>query len=115
MRVLVVNPNATDAITEGCVALARAAAASGTEVVGWTNRESPPVVDSFHADYLAGRALLTGLPRLEPAADAVVPAGLTMPIIEPIACAVASAEMLVRLGLRQSKAGQLAPPPRPGA
>ncbi len=75
MRIVVANPNSTEAITETCVGLARAVAAPGTGVVGWTNREGPPVVDSFHADYLAGRALVAGLSRLEPAADAVVLAG----------------------------------------
>lgn len=230
MRLLVANPNSTEAITETCVGLARAVAAPGTDVVGWTNREGPPVVDSFHADYLAGRALVAGLPGLRPAPDAVVLAGfgnygtaavkevleapvvamaeaamalatllchrfvivttaprmipytedlvrlggfearcagvravslpavtetaprpeavvpaladlvsraeterradlvilggarlspyaadlrrvVRMPVLEPVACAVPMAEMLVRLGLRQSKVGKFAPPP----
>jgi allantoin racemase len=234
VRVLVANPNSTQAITEACVGLARAVAAPGTEVVGWTNREGPPVVDSFHADYLAGRALVAGLPRLQPAPDAVVLAGfgnygtaavkevleapvvamaeaamalatllchrfvivttaprmipytedlvrlggfetrcagvravslppvtetaprpeavvpaladlvaraeierradlvilggarlspyaadlrlaVRMPVLEPVACAVPMAEMLVRLGLRQSKVGKFAPPPGSGS
>jgi allantoin racemase len=60
VRILVADPNSTGTITEACVALARAAAAPGTELVGWTNREGPPVVDSVHTDYLAGAALVAG-------------------------------------------------------
>jgi Asp/Glu/hydantoin racemase len=33
-------------------------------------------------------------------------------VLEPVACAVQMAESLVRLGLRQSKAGAFAPPPQ---
>jgi allantoin racemase len=75
VRILVANPNSTAAITEACVTLARAAAAPGTEVAGWTNREGPPVIDSVHTDYLAGTALVAGLLAVRPAPDAVVLAG----------------------------------------
>jgi len=34
-------------------------------------------------------------------------------IVEPVACAVTMAEALVRIGLRQSKTGKFARPPRP--
>jgi allantoin racemase len=231
VRLLIANPNSTAAITEACVTLAGAAAGPDTEVVGWTNREGPPVIDSVHTDYLAGAALVAGLLAVRPAADAVVLAGfgnygtaavkerleapvvsmaeaamalatllchrfvvvttaprmvpytedlvrlaglearcagvravslpplggpppetpavvdalareiagagaergadlailggarlspfaadlprvVRVPVIEPVACAVQAAESLVRLGLRQSKAGKFAPPPR---
>jgi allantoin racemase len=75
VRLLVANPNSTGSITEACVTLARAAAAPGTEVAGWTNREGPPVIDSVHTDYLAGAALVAGLLAVRPAPDAVVLAG----------------------------------------
>jgi allantoin racemase len=75
VRIVVANPNSTAAITEACLTLARAAAAPGTEVVGWTNREGPPVIDSVHTDYLAGTALVAGLLAVRPAPDAVVLAG----------------------------------------
>jgi allantoin racemase len=75
VRVLVANPNSTDAITEACVVLAREAAAPGTEVAGWTNRDGPPVVDGFHTDYVAGRALVAGLLAVRPVPDALVLAG----------------------------------------
>src|SRR5262249_47335614 len=72
---LLVNPNATQAITEACSGLARGAASTETEVIAWTNREGPPIVDSFYADYAAGWALSRALPRVTPPPDAVVLAG----------------------------------------
>jgi allantoin racemase len=72
VRILAANPNATAAITEACLALARAAASPGTEVIGWTNTEGPPVIDSLYADYMAGRALAKGLLDVDPRPDAVV-------------------------------------------
>jgi allantoin racemase len=75
MRILLANPNATQAITDACVSLARAAASPGTEVSGWTNREGPAVVDSFYGDYSAGRPLADGLRALAPTPDAVVLGG----------------------------------------
>ena len=106
MRLLVANPNSTQAITEACVALARAAASPGTAIVGWTNREGPPVVDSVHADYLAGRPLLAGLRAARPAPGAVVLAGfgnygtaaakeaLAVPVVAMAEAAMAMATLL---------------------
>lgn len=71
MRLLLANPNATVAITEACTTLARAAASPGTELVPWTNREGPPVIDSQYNDYRAGAALLAGLDAVSPCPDAV--------------------------------------------
>jgi allantoin racemase len=75
VRVLLANPNATEAITDACAVLARAAAAPTTEIVPWTNREGPPAVDSFYGDYVAGRPLAMRLAALAPGPDAVVLAG----------------------------------------
>ena len=75
MHVLLANPNATASITEACAALGRAAASPGTEIVLWTNRNGPPVVDSLGTDYAAGAALVPGLAGLDPRPDAVVLAG----------------------------------------
>jgi allantoin racemase len=75
MRLLVANPNSSEAITESCAALAREAASTGTDVVAWTNRHGPPVIDSVYGDYMAGRPLVLGLSRLRPSPDAVVLAG----------------------------------------
>jgi hypothetical protein len=57
MRLLIANPNPNEAITESCGALAREAASAGTDVVAWTNRHGPPVIDSVYGDYMAGRPL----------------------------------------------------------
>ena len=75
MRVVLANPNSTVAITEACATLARAAASPGTEIVPWTNRLGPLVVDSLTSDYLAGAALVRGLVALESRPDAIVLAG----------------------------------------
>jgi len=75
VKIFLANPNATQAITEACRELAHRAASTGTEVIAWTNREGPPIVDSFYADYAAGRALSLALPRVAPPPDAVVLAG----------------------------------------
>jgi allantoin racemase len=75
VKILLANPNATQAITDSCRELAHRAASTGTEVIAWTNREGPPIVDSFYADYAAGRALSLALPRVAPPPDAVVLAG----------------------------------------
>jgi allantoin racemase len=75
MRIVLANPNATQAITDACVLLARAAASTDTTIVGWTNRGGPAVVDSYYGDYSAGRPLTRALRALEPMPDAVVLAG----------------------------------------
>ncbi len=75
MDLVLANPNATQAITEACVALARAAASPGTRVVGWTNRQGPAVIDSYDADALAAAPFVAGLAELSPPPDAVVLAG----------------------------------------
>jgi allantoin racemase len=75
LKILLANPNATEAMTTACGVLARAAASADTEIVPWTNHEGPPMVDSFSADYAAGCALSRALPRCAPSPDAVVLAG----------------------------------------
>ena len=75
MRILVANPNATAAITDACLALARGAASPGTELTPWTNGAGPPLIDSFYGDYMAGRPLASALARVAPLPDAVVLAG----------------------------------------
>jgi len=60
----------------------------------------------------SGTEAILGGSRLSPYAAAL--RGCTpLVVIEPLACAVALAESLARLGLRQSKAGKFARPPRP--
>ena len=75
MKLLLANPNATEAVTKACADLARAVASPGTEIVAWTNRGGPPVVDSFYGDYMAGRPLAVALATVTPMPDAIVLAG----------------------------------------
>src|SRR5262245_11510649 len=75
VKLLLANPNATDAVTRACAELARGSAAPGTEIVAWTNRSGPPVVDSFYGDAMAARPLALGLAAVTPVPDAVVLAG----------------------------------------
>jgi allantoin racemase len=75
MRIVLANPNATAGMTDACAILARAAASPGTEIVAWTNHEGPPIVDSWLADYFAGRPLARALRTLTPVPDAIVLAG----------------------------------------
>jgi allantoin racemase len=75
MRLLVANPNSTERVTDACAILARAVASPGTEIVPWTNRHGPPVVDGFYSDYMAGQPLARELAVLAPRPDAIVLAG----------------------------------------
>jgi Asp/Glu/hydantoin racemase len=56
--------------------------------------------------------VILGGARLSPYAGALR-SRTPLVVVEPVACAVTMAESLVRIGLRQSKAGKFAPPPRP--
>ncbi|MBR0651712.1 hydantoin racemase [Roseomonas terrae] len=58
MRLLVANPNTTDAITDACAAAARAAAAPGTEIIAVTARFGPAVIASRAENVIAGHAVL---------------------------------------------------------
>ncbi len=107
MRLLVANPNSTEAITGACVALARAAASPETDIVAALETE----VRRAHTEHGADSVILGGS-RLGPYA-AALRARTPIPVIEPVACAVTIAEALVRLGLAQSKVGKFGPPPRP--
>ena len=75
MRILLANPNSTEALTDACAALARQAASPRTLIESWTNREGPPAVDSMYGDYMAGRPLARALALLSPPPDALVLAG----------------------------------------
>jgi allantoin racemase len=59
---------------------------------------------------LGADLVVLGGARLSPCAAALRD-HVRVPVLEPVACAVQTAEALVRLGLRQSKAGRFAPPP----
>lgn len=59
---------------------------------------------------LGADLVILGGSRLSPYA-AALRRTTRVPILEPVACAVPTAETLVRLGLRQSRVGKFAPPP----
>jgi len=72
MRLLVANANTTAAITETCAAVARAAAAPGTEIIGATPRFGPSVIATRVENVIAGHALLEVLAEHAGSVDAVL-------------------------------------------
>jgi allantoin racemase len=72
MRILVANANTTEAITEACVASARAAASPGTEVIGATPAFGPRVISTRAENAIAAHALLDTLAAHAGAVEAVV-------------------------------------------
>jgi Asp/Glu/hydantoin racemase len=58
MRLLLINPNTTQAVTERVLAVARGMAASGTELVGVTGRFGAAYIASRSAYAIAGHAAL---------------------------------------------------------
>ncbi len=77
MKLMVVNPNSSDAVTGAIVEAARGAASPGTEVLGVTTKGGTRNIDSAFGDYLSGsyviRTVLEAVPLHRP--DAVVLAG----------------------------------------
>jgi len=72
MRILVANANTTEAITQACVAAARAAAAPGTEIIGATPAFGPAVISTRAENAIAAHALLATLAEHAGAVEAVV-------------------------------------------
>ena len=72
MRLLIANANTTEAITETCAAVARAAAAPGTEIIGATPRFGPAVIATRVENVIAGHALLEVLAEHAGQVDAVL-------------------------------------------
>ncbi|WP_323769034.1 aspartate/glutamate racemase family protein [Antarctobacter sp.] len=72
MRLLYLNPNATEAMTDSMVSVARDAA-PGAEVLGWTNYLGPPAIQGPEDGEAAVEGLLSLLPEARAAAvDAIV-------------------------------------------
>ncbi|MGP3698069.1 aspartate/glutamate racemase family protein [Rhodobacter sp. NSM] len=72
MKLLYINPNSTASMTEAVVRIAREAA-SGLEIIGWTNEDGPPAIQGPED----GAAAVAGIRKLLPAArdagvDAIV-------------------------------------------
>lgn len=72
MRILVANANTTEAITEACVAAARAAAPPGTVILGATPAFGPRVIATRAENAIAAHALLATLAEHAGRVDAVV-------------------------------------------
>ena len=72
MRILLVNPNTTEAVTESCAREARAVAAPGTEIVPLTGEFGARIISSRAENAVAGHAVLTVLARHHADADAAL-------------------------------------------
>jgi allantoin racemase len=72
MRLLLVNPNMTAAVTESCARVARAVAAPGTEIVPVTGAFGAAIVNTRTENAVAAHALLTLLAKHAGDVDAVL-------------------------------------------
>jgi allantoin racemase len=72
MRILLVNPNTTEAVTELCAAEARGVASPGTEIVPLTGEFGARIISSRAENAVAAHALLSLLARHAGDADAVL-------------------------------------------
>ena len=75
MRILVVNVNTTESMTETIAATARAAASPGTEIVGLTPRFGAVSVESSYESHLAAVAVMETVRSHPDPYDAVIQAG----------------------------------------
>jgi len=75
MRILVVNVNTTESITEAIAAQARAVAAPGTEIVGLTPFFGAESVEGNFESYLAALAVMDRVQAYDQPYDAVIQAG----------------------------------------
>ncbi|KQP39942.1 aspartate/glutamate racemase family protein [Pseudorhodoferax sp. Leaf274] len=72
MKLLLVNPNLTQAVTDAVLAAARARAAPGTELVAVTGSFGPAVIGSRAENALAQHGVLDLVAQHAPGCDAVV-------------------------------------------
>ncbi len=72
MRILLINPNLTSAVTESCAAAARAAASAGTEIMPVTGEFGAEVINSRAENAIAAHMVLTLAARHASSADAVL-------------------------------------------
>ncbi|MBJ9975380.1 Asp/Glu/hydantoin racemase [Pseudomonas sp. S75] len=75
MRILIVNVNTTEAITEAIAEQARSVAAPGTEIVGLTPRFGAESVEGNFESYLAAIAVMDRVLAYDQPYDAVIQAG----------------------------------------
>lgn len=72
MRILLVNPNTTEAVTATCAAAARKAASPGTEIVAVTGAFGPTIINTRAENAIAAHALLDALATHAHNVDAVL-------------------------------------------
>jgi allantoin racemase len=72
MRLLLINPNTTEAMTAHMVESARTTASPGTKVVGVTADDSVPFIDGYYDDAIAANAVVRSLRSHKEAFDATV-------------------------------------------
>ncbi|MFT3779074.1 MAG: aspartate/glutamate racemase family protein [Ottowia sp.] len=72
MRILLVNPNTTQAVTDAVMGAARGVARAGTELVGVTGSFGPAVIGSRAENALAQHSVLQLVADHAPGCDAVV-------------------------------------------
>ncbi len=75
MRILVVNVNTTESMTETIAATARSVASPGTEIVGLTPRFGPVSAEGSYESYLAAVAVMEAVRAYPEPYDAVIQAG----------------------------------------
>ena len=75
MRILIVNVNTTESMTEGIGAQARKVAAPGTEIVALTPRFGAESVEGNFESYLAAVGVMDAVMRYDEPFDAVIQAG----------------------------------------
>ena len=75
MRILIVNVNTTESMTEGIGAQARKVAAEGTEIVALTPRFGAESVEGNVESYLAAVGVMDAVLRYDQPFDAVIQAG----------------------------------------
>jgi allantoin racemase len=75
MRILIVNVNTTESMTEGIGAQARKVAAEGTEIVALTPRFGAESVEGNFESYLAAIGVMDAVMRYDQPYDAVIQAG----------------------------------------
>ncbi|WP_106744228.1 aspartate/glutamate racemase family protein [Yoonia maritima] len=61
MKIVLMNPNATNAMTQSMLAVARAAAPAEVQVSGWTNSDGPKAIQGREDGEAATKGLLAGL------------------------------------------------------
>ena len=72
MRILLLNPNLTAAVTESCAAAARAVAAPGTEIVPVTGEFGARIINSRAENAIAAQMVLMLAARHAPQVDAII-------------------------------------------